>query len=224
MAKYNNIFNAVNNEELSNALLDSYKTMITETGDTSFSRFSETIMDILKDSVKPHSVRGSRKADNSWKAELEAPFKGRGNGWIKFNLGSDAALAIIDKLDRMVLDNVDDYLKHTTRAGMYWTRFVKVTGTAQAPLLVSEIRLIDPKVVHPKEYHITMPYSFFTEGGEMLGGTPVSLKLEVEPEPVVEDEVIDLAAGEEVQEEELVTSESDCDELVDEEDDFFANI
>ena len=108
MAKYNNIFNAVNNEELSNLLLDSYRTMITETGDTSFSRFSETIMDILKDSVKPHSVRGSRKADNSWKAELEAPFKGRGNGWIKFKAGSDAALAIIDKLDRMVLDNVDD--------------------------------------------------------------------------------------------------------------------
>ena len=106
---------------------------------------------------------------------------------------------------------------------MYWTRFVKVTGTAQAPLLVSEIRLIDPKVVHPKEYHITMPYSFFTEGGDMLGGTPVSLKLEVEPEPVVEDEVIDLAADE-VQEEELVTSESDCDEMIDEEDDFFANI
>ena len=147
MAKYNNIFNAVNNEELSTLLLDSYRTMITETGDTSFSRFSETIMDILKDSVKPHSVRGSRKADNSWKAELEAPFKGRGNGWIKFKAGSDAALAIIDKLDRMVLDNVDDYLKHTTREGMYWTRFVKVTGTAQAPLLVSEIRLIDPKVV-----------------------------------------------------------------------------
>ena len=222
MAKYNNIFNAVNNEELSNLLLDSYKTMITETGDTSFSRFSETIMDILKDSVKPHSVRGSRKQDHSWKAELEAPFKGRGNGWIKFKAGSDAALAIIDKLDRMVLDNVDDYLKHTTREGMYWTRFVKVAGTAQAPLLVTEIRLIDPKVVHPKEYHITMPYSFFTEGGDMLGGTPVSLKLEVEPEPVVEDEVIDLA--DEVQEEKLVTSEADCDEMIDEEDDFFANI
>ena len=222
MAKYNNIFNAVNNEELSNLLLDSYRTMITETGDTSFSRFSETIMDILKDSVKPHSVRGSRKADNSWKAELEAPFKGRGNGWIKFKLGSDAALAIIDKLDRMVLDNVDDYLKHTARAGMYWTRFVKVTGTAQAPLLVSEIRLIDPKVVHPKPYHITMPYSFFTEDGDMLGGTPVSLKLEVEPEPV--NQVIQLDLADEVQEEELVTSESDCDEMIDEEDDFFANI
>lgn len=220
MAKYNNIFNAVNNEELSNLLLDSYKTMITETGDTSFSRFSETIMDILKDSVKPHSVRGSRKADNSWKAELEAPFKGRGNGWIKFNLGSDAALAIIDKLDRMVLDNVDAYLKHTAREGMYWTRFVKVTGTESNPQIVSEIRLIDPKVVHPKEYHITMPYSFFTEGGDMLGGTPVSLKLEVEPEPVVEDEVIDLAAEEEVEEEVLVEGE----ELIDEEDDFFANI
>ena len=222
MAKYNNIFNAVNNEELSNLLLDSYRTMITETGDTSFSRFSETIMDILKDSVKPHSVRGSRKADNSWKAELEAPFKGRGNGWIKFKAGSDAALAIIDKLDRMVLDNVDDYLKHTTRAGMYWTRFVKVTGTAQAPLLVTEIRLIDPKVVHPKPYHITMPYSFFAEGGDMLGGTPVSLKLEVEPEPV--NQVIQLDLADEVQEEELVTSESDCDEMIDEEDDFFANI
>ena len=222
MAKYNNIFNAVNNEELSNLLLDSYRTMITETGDTSFSRFSETIMDVLKDSVKPHSVRGSRKADNSWKAELEAPFKGRGNGWIKFKLGSDAALAIIDKLDRMVLDNVDDYLKHTAREEMYWTRFVKVTGTAQAPLLVSEIRLIDPKVVHPKEYHITMPYSYFTEDGEMLGGTPVSLKLEVEPEPV--NQVIQLDLADEVQEEELVTSESDCDEMIDEEDDFFANI
>ena len=222
MAKYNNIFNAVNNEELSNLLLDSYRTMITETGDTSFSRFSETIMDVLKDSVKPHSVRGSRKQDHSWKAELEAPFKGRGNGWIKFKLGSDAALAIIDKLDRMVLDNVDDYLKHTTREGMYWTRFVKVTGTAQAPLLVSEIRLIDPKVVHPKEYHITMPYSYFTEDGEMLGGTPVSLKLEVKPEPV--NQVIQLDLADEVQEEELVTSESDCDEMIDEEDDFFANI
>ncbi len=222
MAKYNNIFNAVNNEELSTLLLDSYKKMITETGDTSFSRFSETIMDVLKDSVKPHSVRGSRKQDHSWKAELEAPFKGRGNGWLKFKAGSDAALAIIDKLDRMVLDNVDDYLKHTTREGMYWTRFVKVTGTAQAPLLVSEIRLIDPKVVHPKEYHITMPYSFFTEGGDMLGGTPVSLKLEVEPEPV--NQVIQLDLADEVQEEELVTSESDCDEMIDEEDDFFANI
>ena len=222
MAKYNNIFEAVNNEELSNLLLDSYKAMITETGDTSFSRFSETIMDVLKDSVKPHSVRGSRKQDHSWKAELEAPFKGRGNGWLKFKAGSDAALAIIDKLDRMVLDNVDDYLKHTTREGMYWTRFVKVTGTAQAPLLVSEIRLIDPKVVHPKEYHITMPYSFFTEGGEMLGGTPVSLKLEVKPEPV--NQVIQLDLADEVQEEELVTSESDCDEMIDEEDDFFANI
>ena len=222
MAKYNNIFNAVNNEELSNLLLDSYRTMITETGDTSFSRFSETIMDILKDSVKPHSVRGSRKTDNSWKAELEAPFKGRGNGWIKFKAGSDAALAIIDKLDRMVLDNVDDYLKHTAREGMYWTRFVKVTGTAQAPLLVSEIRLIDPKVVHPKPYHITMPYSYFTEDGDMLGGTPVSLKLEVEPEPV--NQVIQLDLADEVQEEELVTSESDCDEMIDEEDDFFANI
>ena len=222
MAKYNNIFNAVNNEELSTLLLDSYRTMITETGDTSFSRFSETIMDVLKDSVKPHSVRGSRKADNSWKSELEAPFKGRGNGWLKFKAGSDAALAIIDKLDRMVLDNVDDYLKHTTREGMYWTRFVKVTGTAQAPLLVSEIRLIDPKVVHPKEYHITMPYSYFTEDGDMLGGTPVSLKLEVEPEPV--NQVIQLDLADEVQEEELVTSESDCDEMIDEEDDFFANI
>ena len=222
MAKYNNIFNAVNNEELSNLLLDSYRTMITETGDTSFSRFSETIMDILKDSVKPHSVRGSRKADNSWKAALEAPFKGRGNGWIKFKAGSDAALAIIDKLDRMVLDNVDDYLKHTTREGMYWTRFVKVTGTESNPQIVSEIRLIDPKVVHPKEYHITMPYSFFTEGGDMLGGTPVSLKLEVEPEPV--NQVIQLDLADEVQEEELATSESDCDDLIDEEDDFFANI
>ena len=222
MAKYNNIFEAVNNEELSNLLLDSYRTMITETGDTSFSRFSETIMDILKDSVKPHSVRGSRKADNSWKAELEAPFKGRGNGWIKFKAGSDAALAIIDKLDRMVLDNVDDYLKHTTREGMYWTRFVKVTGTESNPQIVSEIRLIDPKVVHPKEYHITMPYSFFTEGGDMLGGTPVSLKLEVEPEPV--NQVIQLDLADEVQEEELATSESDCDDLIDEEDDFFANI
>ena len=222
MAKHNNLFEALNNEQLSNTLLESYKKMITDTGDTSFSRFSETIMDILKDSVKPHSVRGSRKADNSWKAELEAPFKGRGNGWIKFKAGSDAALAIIDKLDRMVLDNVDDYLKHTTREGMYWTRFVKVTGTAQAPLLVSEIRLIDPKVVHPKPYHITMPYSFFTEGGEMLGGTPVSLKLEVEPDPV--NQVIQLDLADEVQEEELVTSESDCDEMIDEEDDFFANI
>ena len=222
MAKHNNLFEALNNEQLSNTLLESYKKMITDTGDTSFSRFSETIMDILKDSVKPHSVRGSRKADNSWKAELEAPFKGRGNGWIKFKAGSDAALAIIDKLDRMVLDNVDDYLKHTTREGMYWTRFVKVTGTAQAPLLVSEIRLIDPKVVHPKSYHITMPYSFFTEGGEMLGGTPVSLKLEVEPDPV--NQVIQLDLADEVQEEELVTSESDCDEMIDEEDDFFANI
>ena len=222
MAKYNNIFNAVNNEELSNLLLDSYRTMITETGDTSFSRFSETIMDILKDSVKPHSVRGSRKADNSWKAELEAPFKGRGNGWIKFKAGSDAALAIIDKLDRMVLDNVDDYLKHTAREGMYWTRFVKVTGTESNPQIVSEIRLIDPKVVHPKPYHITMPYSFFTDDGDMLGGTPVSLKLEVEPEPV--NQVIQLDLADEVQEEELVTSESDCDEMIDEEDDFFANI
>jgi len=222
MAKYNNIFNAVNNEELSNLLLESYRTMITETGDTSFSRFSETIMDVLKDSVKPHSVRGSRKQDHSWKAELEAPFKGRGNGWLKFKAGSDAALAIIDKLDRMVLDNVDDYLKHTAREGMYWTRFVKVTGTAQAPLLVTEIRLIDPKVVHPKEYHITMPYSYFTEDGDMLGGTPVSLKLEVEPEPV--NQVIQLDLADEVQEEELVTSESDCDEMIDEEDDFFANI
>ena len=224
MAKYNNIFNAVNNEELSNLLLDSYRTMITETGDTSFSRFSETIMDIFKDSVKPHSVRGTRKQDHSWKAELEAPFKGRGNGWIKVKAGSDAALAIIYKLDRMVLDNVDNYLKHTAREGMYWTRFVKVTGTAQAPRLVSEIRLIDPKVVHPKPYHITMPYSYFTEDGDMLGGTPVSLKLEVEPEPVNQVIQLDLADEEEVQEEELVTSESDCDEMIDEEDDFFANI
>ena len=39
----------------------------------------------------------------------------------------------------------------------------------------------------------------------------------------VEDEVIDLAE-EEVQVEELATSESDCDDLIDEEDDFFANI
>ena len=67
-----------------------------------------------------------------------------------------------------------------------------------------------------------MPYSFFTEGGEMLGGTPVSLKLEVEPEPV--NQVIQLDLADEVQEEELVTSESDCDDLIDEEDDFFANI
>ncbi len=222
MAKYNNIFNAVNNEELSNLLLDSYITMITETGDTSFSRFSETIMDILKDSVKPHSVRGSRKADNSWKADLEAPFKGRGNGWIKFKAGSDAALAIIDKLDRMVLDNVDDYLKHTTREGMYWTRFVKVTGTESNPQIVSEIRLIDPKVVHPKPYHITMPYSFFTEGGEMLGGTPVSLKLEVEPEPVNQVIQLDLADEVEVEVEEEVLVEGE--DMIDEEDNFFSEL
>ena len=65
-----------------------------------------------------------------------------------------------------------------------------------------------------------MPYSFFTEGGEMLGGTPVSLKLEVEPEPVDQVIQLDLADEEEVEEEVLVEGE----DVIDGEDDFFANI
>ena len=65
-----------------------------------------------------------------------------------------------------------------------------------------------------------MPYSFFTEGGEMLGGTPVSLKLEVEPEPVNQVIQLDLADEVEVEEEVLVEGE----DMIDEEDDFFSEL
>ena len=210
MAKHNNLFEALNNEQLSNTLLESYKKMITDTGDTSFSRFSETIMDILKDSVKPHSVRGSRKQDRSHLSEASARFKGRGNGWAKLDLAASEMSIIKDKLS--TLDNSEDFEAHCSRNGFVHLRFVKCIGTPENIQQVFELRTIDPKVVHPKEYHVTLPLSAPVE---LLGGTPISLKLLEVPAPEQEVSLEDT----EPQEDELVTEINELNE-----EDFFANV
>lgn len=195
-----------------------------ETGDPSFARFSQALIEVSRQDVKPlfgevkaasrpNKETSPRKekaeVDNTWRGEQKDLFSGRGMQWVYLPLS----------LTSGVLDESDPVAKFMYKAGKAWVRYAGPRIVDGNRMAAFELRNEGSKVPAPKNL-VYMPHEGVV-GVDLNrlpdGKTPFALGLESdspkdEDDAVASDEgvVIQLDnAAEEVIDEEMMQTEGD---------------
>jgi hypothetical protein len=174
--KTQNIFDVISNDsQLIDAIKNAYTQTVTETGDSSYTRFMNAVKHVANSHVKPNvsTSRASSSGSNSWKDDIKSEFTGRGRQW--FYVSLDDINPILDKFDSDGFDT-SSYRNDINNAGKAWVRFANVSGTESSPQLKVEVRIDGSKIDHPRN-RVNMPYKSDIERLED-GKTPFALGLE----------------------------------------------
>lgn len=156
--KTQNIFNVINNNEnLVNSIMDAYSNALSETGDSSYTRFMNAVKQVANTHLKPNvsTSRASSGGSSNWKDEIKSEFSGRGRQW--FYVPIEAVSDHLDNFDSNG-SNTSNYRNDIQNAGKAWVRFVSVSGSEPQPQLRVEVRINGSREDHPNHrINIVMP-------------------------------------------------------------------
>lgn len=179
------------NEEFLNQFGALAKSVALETGDPSFARFVQAITYVSRDEIKPifgdiklamkpekvSKSKGPRTpVDNTWRAEQQALFSGRGQQWIYVPIDSVSHL----------LEEDNEVQEFFEAAGQAWVRYAGPRIEDNTQMAAFEVRTLGSKVPMPKNL-IYIPHDEIMAGEFNRledGKTPAQLKLEEISQPV----------------------------------------
>ena len=208
----------MNKELFAQQLVQYFNNHVESTGDGRFTSFDKHMKELMKEHVKPLTARsGMKSGDGGWRDEVKSRFSGRGMKW--FKVAIDVVMPTIERLQKEDID-CDQYLKWIDRAGFAWVRYdaPRVYEGKQCAAFHVKVDGSTSLVSEKSQYHCYITTGSLDEVITSLGGTPHSMKLEVEEEVLVSDE--------ESVNDEVVSDENEevIDEVVEEEEeeDIFA--
>ena len=216
----------MNKELFAQQLVQYFNNHVESTGDGRFTSFDKHMKELMKEHVKPLTVRsGMKSGDGGWRDEVKSRFSGRGMKW--FKVAIDVVMPTIERLQGEDID-CDQYLKWIDQAGFAWIRYdaPRVHDGKQCAAFHVKVDGSTSLVSEKSQYHCYITTGSLDEVITSLGGTPHSMKLEVEEEVLVSDEEPvndEVVSDEKVEIEEEVETEEVIDEVVEEEEeDIFA--
>jgi len=176
-----------NSMSFNELLVQYFNVHVSETGDGRFTSFKKHMDDLMKNHIKPLSVRAGKSAsDGSWRSELESKFGGRGKKW--YFVSIDEISPTLENLSQT--EDISQYKAFIEEQEKAWIRFKgpRINNGVQSAAF--EVRINGSKLDHPKQLH----YIAIDQLDEIItpfeaGSTPFSLKLENIQSP--EDESAD---------------------------------
>lgn len=191
-----------NSMSFNELLVQYFNDHVTQTGDGRFTAFKKHMDDLMKNHIKPLSVRAGKSApDGSWRSELKSKFGGRGKKWCFVSLTE--IMPTLEKFSQT--EDISQYKTFIEEQEKAWIRFSGPRINNGIQTAAFEVRIHGSKLDHPKNLHyiaidlldgIITPFE--------SGSTPHSLKLEDIPKTETESEV------------ETVTVESQSEEIIEE--------
>ena len=217
----------MNKELFTQQLVQYFNNHVESTGDGRFTSFDKHMKELMKEHIKPLTARsGMKSGDGGWRDEVKSRFSGRGMKW--FKVAIDVVMPTIERLQKEDID-CDQYLKWIDRAGFAWIRYdaPRVHDGKQCAAFHVKVDGSTSLVSEKSQYHCYITTGSLDEVITSLGGTPHSMKLEVEEEVLVSDEEPvndEVVSDEKIEIEEEVETEEVIDEVVEEEEeeDIFA--
>lgn len=212
----------MNKELFAQQLVQYFNDHVELTGDGRFTSFDKHMKELMKEHVKPLTGRsGMKSGDGGWRDEVKSRFSGRGMKW--FKVAIDVVMPTIERLQGEDID-CDQYLKWIDQAGFAWIRYdgPRVHDGKQCAAFHVKVDGSTSLVSEKSQYHCYITTGSLDEVITSLGGTPHSMKLEVEEEVLVSDE--EPVNDEVVSDEKVEIKEEVIDEVVEEEEevDIFA--
>ena len=217
----------MNKELFTQQLVQYFNNHVESTGDGRFTSFDKHMKELMKEHIKPLTARsGMKSGDGGWRDEVKSRFSGRGMKW--FKVAIDVVMPTIERLQGEDID-CDQYLKWIDQAGFAWIRYdaPRVHDGKQCAAFHVKVDGSTSLVSEKSQYHCYITTGSLDEVITSLGGTPHSMKLEVEEEVLVSDEEPvndEVVSDEKIEIEEEVETEEVIDEGVEEEEeeDIFA--
>lgn len=194
------------NAELMEALKSAIPSIVAETGDPSFARFTQAFTQVsrnelkplfgdIKASMKPEKVSKSKSprgpVDNTWRAEQKQEFSGRGKQWIFME--NEIVHQLLDALEENGVD-VMDYREFTTSYGKSWVRYAGPRLVDNNQVAAFEVRTSGSKIPASNQF-VYLDHQDVLDGGFSRlpdGKTPHQLGLEQIAQPEEESEEINL--------------------------------
>jgi len=217
----------MNKELFAQQLVQYFSDRVESTGDGRFTSFDKHMKELMKEHVKPLTARsGMKSGDGGWRDEVKSRFSGRGMKW--FKVAIEVVMPTIERLQSEGIE-CDQYLKWIDQAGFAWVRYdaPRVYEGKQCAAFHVKVDGSTSMASEKSQYHCYITTGSLDDEITSLGGTPHSMKLEVE-EVLVSDEepVNDEGVSDEKEEEvvEIVTEEVVVveDVVEDEEEDIFS--
>ena len=158
-------------------IINLFQSFTQDGGMPKITEFKKHLDQLIKTDIKPLCARSGKSADGTdWRSVLKAQFGGRGAKWVK--LDNSHLETTLDKFDTEGL-NTTGYRDHTAQAGFSWIRFngPRINNGVQSAAF--EVRLDGSTIDHPRQLHY-IPVTDLDTVITPLGGTPNSMKLEVD--------------------------------------------
>lgn len=194
-----------NSMSFNELLIQYFNDHVEETGDGRFTAFKKHMDDLMKNHIKPLSVRAGKSAsDGSWRSELKSKFGGRGKKWCFVSLTE--IMPTLEKFSQT--EDISQYKTFIEEQEKAWIRFSGPRINNGIQTAAFEVRIHGSKLDHPKQLHyiaidqldgIITPFE--------AGSTPHSLKLEDIPKDETEVETVTVESQNEEITEEVVTTE-----------------
>ena len=210
----------MNKELFAQQLVQYFNDHVESTGDGRFTSFDKHMKELMKEHIKPLTARsGMKSSDGGWRDEVKSRFSGRGMKW--FKVAIEVVMPTIERLQSEGID-CDQYLKWIDKAGFAWIRYdaPRVHDGKQCASFHVKVDGSTSLASEKSKYHCYITTGSLDEVITSLGGTPHSMKLEVEEEVSVSDEesVNDEAVSDEKKEEVVeIVSEEIIEDVEDEE-------
>lgn len=198
--------------------MQTFKTMVrevaTESGDPSFARFSQALIEVSRQDAKPLfgdvkaasrpnkemkiSLKFKPPVDNAWREEQKALFSGRGMQWIFMPLVHV----------RELLKESDPVAKFMDAEGKAWVRYVGPRIVGGVGVAAFEVRGEGSKVPAPKNLAYMLHSQVMAGEFERLpdGKTPFALGLESDTprDEEAEDQGVEISLQEEETDDEVM--------------------
>lgn len=177
-----------NSMSFNELLVQYFNDHVSQTGDGRFTSFKKHMDDLMKNHIKPLSVRAGKSAsDGSWRSELKSKFGGRGKKW--YFVSIDEIMPSLEKFSQS--EDISQYKTFIEKQEKAWIRFAgpRINNGVQSAAF--EVRIYDSREDHPKQLH----YIAIDQLDEIItpfeaGSTPFSLKLEDIPKDETEVETV----------------------------------
>ena len=201
-----------NSMSFNELLVQYFNDHVAQTGDGRFTAFKKHMDDLMKNHIKPLSVRAGKSAsDGSWRSELKSKFGGRGKKW--YFVSTTEIMSTLEKFSQS--EDISQYKTFIEEQEKAWIRFSgpRINNGIQSAAF--EVRIHGSKEDHPKQLH----YIAIDQLDEIItpfeaGNTPRSLKLEVIPKDETEIETVTVESKTEEIIEENTTEEVATDDNV----------
>lgn len=145
----------------------------------SFTEYRKEVEALLRDNIKPLSSRSGKSGDD-WRAEVKSQFSGRGAKWVFIAL-QDIEPTLVQFEDGGI--DCSNYRKNITKLGKAWIRFSGPRVKDGINSAAFEVRTEGSTIDHPKQIHM-IPADILSNVIEVMPGTPKSLKIEEDSEPM----------------------------------------